>query len=290
MELMVGLTIGVLIIGAVFVVYLSTSSTSKRANSVIRMTEDSAVAMAVMGNYLRMDGYSPPRVIVAPGAALVNGVLLTSPDRNFSGLAIRGCDFGFANVTVAFDSLACNTTAAPGKASVALRFEGDLNSTIPIGGNPSDCLANGITATTTSDLDSTPYKIVETRLFAATGASGTPELYCAGNGGGFAQKPLVQYVEGIFLTYGLAVDGAQRLVTRYVDQTTLDVLGGDVASRWNRVISVRVCLVMRSQHVQEDATGYSDCSGAFVATTDGYARRAFSTTFTLRNRGDFATL
>lgn len=292
MELLVSLTIGLVIVGAILTVYLNTSSTSRQSSAVTRMSEDAAIAMTLLGNYLRVDGYSPPRVLVSPGSANVGGVSVSPADRNFTGLAIRGCDNGFANVSAAFDSLACSSGSTVGQGALAIRFEGDADSTIAVGGNPSDCLANAVTNNTISSLDASNYKLIEARFFVATGANGTPEFSCAGNGGSpaFGARPLVQFAEGLFLTYGIANDSEGRNVSRYVTQTELDAITGTAASRWGRVVSVKACMVMRSQDMLEEGGGnYIDCDGNSVASADGFARRAYSTVFTLRNRGDFAS-
>jgi type IV pilus assembly protein PilW len=294
-ELMISMAIGLVVIGAILAVYLSTSSTSRQSTAATRMSEDAAIVMALMGNYLRVAGYSPPRVLVSPGSAKVNDVNVTATDRRFTGLAIRGCDNGFKNATVKFDDLACETTAAVGMSAVALRFEGDLDSTLPAGGKASDCLTNPVEPLAESARDKTVlYPLIDSRLFVATSpTNGTPEFYCAGNGidiagKQFTPKPLVQFVDGLFITYGIADDVVERNVTSYVSQTQLDALGAAPAA-WGRVISLKLCVVMRSQSVASEGGGnYIACDGTSVASAGGFARRAFTSTFTLRNRGDFA--
>lgn len=292
MEMLISLAIGLAVVGAILIVYLNTSSTSRQSNSVTRMSEDATIGMTFLGNYLRVDGYSPPRVLVSPGSAIVGGVSVSPTDRNFTGLAIRGCDKGFVNIASTFETLACKTSGTTGEGAIAIRFEGDADSTIEVSGNPSDCLANAVTVNGTSSLDASAYKLIEARFFVGTGASGNPELSCAGNGGAtaFTPRPLIQYTESLFLTYGVAADSESRNVTRYMTQSQIDALPGTDASRWGRVVSVKACMVMRSQDKLEDANGnYIDCSGNSVASTGGFARRAHSTVFTLRNRGDFAS-
>jgi type IV pilus assembly protein PilW len=292
---MISITIGLVVIGAILTVYLSTSSTSRQNSAVTRMSEDAAIAMTLIGNYMRVGGYSPPLILVSPGSANVNGIQVSVTDRNFTGIAIRGCDNGFTNVAAAFDSLACSNTTAVGQSAVALRFEGDLDSTLPDGTatNPTDCVANAVTANTPSALDaSQSYKLIESRLFVATSANGTPEFYCAGNGGvaPFTRRPLIQYVESLFITYGVADNAEEKNVTRYMTQTQLDGTAGTVASKWGRVVSLKMCMVLRSQNSLQDGGGnYIDCAGNSVASGGGFARRAFTSTFTLRNRGDFAS-
>jgi type IV pilus assembly protein PilW len=60
------------------------------------------------------------------------------------------------------------------------------------------------------------------------------------------------------------------------------------AQRWGKVVTVRLCVVMRSEkEVLPESTSYYGCdvSGAAVTTsTDRYLRRAYVTTIALRNR------
>ena len=104
LELMISISIGLVVIGAVFVVYLGTTASSRQSSANNRISEDAAIAMAILGNNLRMAGYSPPRALFSPGSALVDGVKAVVPDRHYVGPAIRGCDFGFSSAAnVAFD-------------------------------------------------------------------------------------------------------------------------------------------------------------------------------------------
>ena len=290
-ELMISMTIGLAIVAAIMTVYLSTTSTSRQSNAVTRMSEDAAIGFTMIGNYLRVDGYSQPRVLLSVGSATVNGVSISPADRNFTGMALRGCDNGFASVAAAFDSLTCASTGVAGQSALAMRFEGDLDSTLPVNGNPSDCLSNEVTGSAASAVDGSNYKLIDSRLFVSTAANGTPELYCAGNGGAtpYARQPLLQFVEAMALTYGVANNSQGRNVTNFMTQAQLDASSGTTASRWGRVVSVRACLVMRSQDTQQESTqSYVNCEGNSVTTTDGFSRRAFTSVFTLRNRNDLA--
>lgn len=295
LELMISISIGLVVIGAVFVVYLGTTASSRQSSANNRISEDAAIAMAILGNNLRMAGYSPPRALFSPGSALVDGVKAVVPDRHYVGPAIRGCDFGFSSAAnVAFDLITCNPSSSPGPAAFVVRYEGDAFNTIPISGNPSDCLTNGITANTVSAYDATNYKLVESRFSVDTSASnGTPELYCAGSGGAapFTRQPLMQFVENMAISYGIAEDNLGGNVVRYVSQIQLDAITpGTTDSLWARVVSVKLCLVLRSETRDQNGGGnYIDCAGNSVASPNGFIRRSFTSVFALRNRADFSS-
>jgi type IV pilus assembly protein PilW len=89
----------------------------------------------------------------------------------------------------------------------------------------------------------------------------------------------------MFLRFGLADMAGNKLVTSYLTQTQLDATVGTTESRWGRVISVKVCLVMRSQNpVPEGGGNYIDCEGRVQNSSGRFLRRSFTNTYTLRNR------
>lgn len=303
LELMISITIGLVVLGAVSVVYLATTATSRQSLRTSRMSEDAAIVMNILGSNLRMAGYSTPRTLVSAGGALVAGKKLTIPDRHFTDYAVRGCDFGFSSAvtaSTAFNDITCSTTAGP--AAFAVRYEGDVFNTFPVNvgspnadGDPSDCLSAGIDPNADSSYSpGTLYTQAEARFSIDTSASnGTPELYCAGSGGSssvrFRRQPLMQFVENMVISYGIANDNFAGNVVRYVTQTQLDAMSGTVSEHWSRVVNVRLCIVMRSEKPDKDGGGnYIDCAGNSVASAGKYLRRAFTSVFTLRNRADFS--
>ncbi len=308
LELMVAMAIGLVILAALGAVYVATTGTARQTTGVSRINEDASIAFNLLGGSTRMAGYSPPIVLVLPGGALVNGVKKTAPDRNFIGAAIRGCDYGFADARVpAFSSLTCQTADTTRPAAFAVRFEGDDSNTAPpVGTAPgavspaTDCLNQKVNKDTLSALSSIindatkdKYALVEARFTAVNSSSnGTPELFCGGNGGGtiFQPEPMIQFVEGMQLRYGIAKDTVSRDVSQYVTAAQVDALTGGIDDRWSRVVNVRICMTMRSQDKQAgEAASYIDCDGNSVASSDGFARRAFTTFYALRNRSGFLT-
>lgn len=293
---MVAMTIGLVILAALGVVYLGTTRTTKQTDMISRMSEDAAVAFNYIGGYLRMAGYSMPARLTLPGGALVGGAVQVQPDRNFMGAGVRGCDHGFADVTQVFDD-ASNTPAcaggSTGPSAIAVRFEGDPFNTIPISAGavtlPSDCLNQQVASTATSALGGT-YSLIDSRFLGQISPStNSPELYCAGNGNSFVSpQPLLQSVEDIRLTYGVARDTVSRDAAFYSSAAGVDALPGTLNDRWERVVTVRVCLLMRSEdRNQADTSNYIDCDGNFQTSADGLMRRSFTSVYNLRNRGGF---
>ena len=289
LELLVSITIGAVLLGVIISIYSATTPVNRQAAAVTRMSEDAAVAMSFIGNTLRMAGFSPPRVSVSPGSTVLkNGAVVSFPDRNFIGAAVRGCDGAFTDSTAAFEDLDCS--AASGADALAVRFEGDTDSTpaITVAGvsYPSDCLNQAVTVTAASAYDAAAYALVESRFSVDyNSATASSEFYCAGNGNTFVALPMFQYVTDMVIQYGLAADAQSAQVVRYANAAQVDALGGTVNERWSRVVSVRVCLEFRSaEPVQTGDSSHLDCQDQTIATSDGYLRRAYATVYALRNR------
>jgi type IV pilus assembly protein PilW len=123
----------------------------------------------------------------------------------------------------------------------------------------------------------------------------TFSLRCRGNGGGFNGVELVRGVEQMVLRYGIKdlITGAPD---RYLTATEVNALplvqdDGITLDGWQRVVSVRVCLLVRSLNnntAVRDATGravsVTDCRGVAVSRTDGAQVRTFERLFSVKNR------
>ena len=82
---------------------------------------------------------------------------------------------------------------------------------------------------------------------------------------------------------------APTQVVRYAragkDAATLDTVNAQPAGEWNNVMSVKICLLMRSAEpilTGEDTLTYKDCSATEQTSSDKYLRRAYFTTATVR--------
>jgi hypothetical protein len=84
--------------------------------------------------------------------------------------------------------------------------------------------------------------------------------------------------------YGFAANGAgDPNSVAYYARGSDDV---DISkANFNRVISARICLVVRSEgDVMDSVTSYVDCEGNTVTPTDRRMYRAFTSTIVLQNR------
>lgn len=229
-----------------------------------------------------------------------------------SAFSIRGCNGTFSNITATtvktLDALTCagtSTTTLPD--SIAVSYEADRYSTISVSGRPSDCLGQTLpvagtvtTGATTTVPTNTTITLADNRFYIANQPNRSPtvpSLYCKGNGiNNPPAQPLVENVEDLQITYGVASASTTTTVATvagYLDaaqmetETTLAALPSSGA-RWGRVLSVRICIVVRSETpVAPDAASakYYKCDGTLDSSqTDLRLRRAYSTTVVLRNR------
>ncbi len=204
-------------------------------------------------------------------------------------------------------ALACGATSASTSSGFGVVYEADIKNTVPktVAGvpTPTDCLGADIAVTTPTV--GNPYYIARNRYFVdvqtGANASGRPELYCASDRAGASKIPLIENVEDMQIWYGLAAatvtsTAASRQVVRYVkagkDLTTpgtLNAVNAATPGEWEKVMSVRICLLMRSAEPilqSEDVLTYQPCdpNAALATSNDRYLRRAYYTTATLRSK------
>jgi type IV pilus assembly protein PilW len=272
-EILISLVIGLVIVGAVLISMIGSGKAGRYQAAYTQMNEDAQIALSMLSRELQQAGYSSPTGLSAVSPA-------TSPPTfklDFASLAggtyVIGCDTGFANANAAV--LACGTGT---QAAFEVVYEADLKTTAPQATKPSDCMGDGITV-------GPPY-IARNRYYVAAGASGSsgrPELRCASASGN--TEPLVENVEAMAVWYGVSVAAAPTQVVRYVTATQIRAVG---AAEWLNVISVRVCLVVRSPDPVldngEDSPAYKDCSGTRQTPNDRYLRRAYFTTAAIRDK------
>ncbi len=291
-ELLVSMTLGLVMVGALVSLLSTSLQTNSQTSNSAQMTEEGGLALEFLARYVRMAGFSPPLANASGASVLVNGVQTQAIESDFAGAGLRGCDGGFTDATAAWESLSCQAGSNP---SIALRFQGDLDNTEPSKPDlpstpalPTDCLAQKITSKAPSIYDATrEVTIVEARFTVNSNA----ELVCGGNGNSFTAQPLFGNTEGLRISYGLAADGRSTQVLRYVNAATADTLlladgsSASVDQRWSRVVSVKICLVVRAGTPdQSQPTPYVDCDEHTVTPSDKYLRRSISTVVTLRNR------
>ena len=275
-ELMISLVIGLVVVGAVIVSIIGSSSTGRYQAAFGQMNEDGQIALGLLKREVELAGYSQPTGLIVDPLNAANQILAfaTMGGNNY----IFGCAKGFVNVNVAGGL--CVANAAPGAPSFEVAYEADAGNTQLTSGVPpvpSNCLGNGVAV-------GPPY-LAQNRYYVSTTASGRPELRCSSGGN---TQPLVENIESMKVWYGLAVNATATQIVRYL---TPDLIA---AAQWPDVLSARICLIVRSAEPvlaggEDDQansllTQYSDCDSVTQTTVDRRLRRAYFTTATVRNK------
>lgn len=281
-ELLVAMTIGLFLMGAMGAVYVFTANSSRGSTLESQMNEDANLALEMLRQQIWLAGYSS---------------FNATGERHFQGMAIRGCDGGFNNnvAATAFDDMTCATTTT-GPDAIAIRYEATvLNTQASSTNKPTNCSFHEVeawnTGSSTVALEDNRYYIAED-----AGNANAPTLYCKGRSGAdFSDATaLVPNIEDLQISYAVTtvpVNGAAmpHQVTSYVDANSSTL--GTALDNWSRVAGVSICLLARTARPVPGGGGtaaelgsYVDCKGVRQAgKTDGFLRRAYSTTVQLRN-------
>ena len=314
-ELLISMTIGLVIVGAALSAYLGASSAGKVAEAQSRMNEDAQAALNILTQQLRMAGNNPkqanradafrhnpvfdPTYVGGTSTAYGTTSFAVSSGYTTSTFSIRGCDGTFSNVTAttALSALTCTggTTTLPD--SIAVSYEADKYNTSPSGGLATDCVGSSlptVTATFTSGTSTTAsFSVADNRFYIGNSSASVPSLYCKGSSS--STQPLIENVEDLQLLYGTVSSTNTSATATVAGYLTANEVINDanlallpIADRWGKVLTVRVCIVVRSENpVAPDANSakYDDCLGnRNVSAPDLRLRRAYSTTVVLRNR------
>ncbi len=118
-----------------------------------------------------------------------------------------------------------------------------------------------------------------TTYYIGTGASGLPALRSRNNLSA-VDVELVEGVESMQVLYGIDTDTpADGVVNRYVKANAIPVSGND----WDKVIAVRISLLMRSVSSVATASGSYTFDGVSYGA-DRFIRQEYTSTVQLRNR------
>ncbi len=276
-EMLIAMAIGVVVIGAVIVTYLGSGQAGRIQAAYSQMNQDAQIGLSILTREFQMAGYSTPSGLVQDPLSAVPSLVLTYNIGATS--ALFGCGTGFVDPRVI--PLQCVAGAGDASPAFEVVYEADVRSTVATaGGVPTDCLGNGIPAG--------PPFFARNRYFISVGANGSTELSCASNNLANPQQPLLENVQAMRVWYGMQVAAAPRQAVRYATASQVNAVG---AAEWNNVVSVRVCLLMRSSEQvlnsgTVDTLAYQDCDGVLInpPAGDRFLHRAYFTTSTIRSK------
>jgi type IV pilus assembly protein PilW len=308
-EMLVSITIGMIVVIAIVAMYAGASNASKTAEAQGRMNEDAQAALSILTQQIRMAGTNPkqPNRIDAT---------VRNPVFTAASYSLRGCEGRFSDVTSAANpqSLTCAAGTSTLPDSLVVSYEADRYNTVPTptGKVPTDCAGSGLTTVTQAiTVASVPgpgtatgtvtYWVADNRFYiSTTTAISAPNLYCKGSNTLLGQ-PLVENIEDLQFLYGtspaatatgtvggyLDANGVETDATTDANVTTALSSLASSQARWARVLTVRICVLVRSElpvTLETNVLKYIDCNGTLVTPSDRRLRKAFHTTVVLRNR------
>ncbi len=282
-EVLVSMVIGLVVVGAVLLNYVGVGASGRQQSGVSQLTEDAQIALTFLARDLQLAGYTEVTGVNTTAA----GGTATYARVGGAFNPVYGCTTGFNEVTATW---ATTPNCGTGTTHV---FEASYQTTTAnshvSGGLGSDCLGAATSGVNESMSGAITNTFTTNRYFVRDDASGRPELYCASPKSG--AQPIAENVQSMMVWYGVAplwdaTAPATRQPQRYVT--------ADLVATWTQVVSVRVCLLMRTaepvltgEDVEAGANQYRDCAGTLATSNDRRIYRAFFTTVALRNRSAF---
>ncbi|WP_092399734.1 PilW family protein [Collimonas sp. OK412] len=282
-ELLVALAIASGLLLLCTTLYLGSKASFRLNEDKRRLYQDGNDAMILMERDLRQAGFGN-LASAAPGTTPITDFILAD---GAPAQGLRGCEHGFVKpLGPGGKDFSCST--APGMAAFEVRYRTD-DYPDPASGAGVDCHGAGVASNAVPPghpayMLAPSVTIASNHYFAAVHAgSGASSLYCQGNGSNNAQ-PIVNNVEDMRLTYGVAAVG-DTTPRQFLNATQVTALSDDQLQNWERVVSVSLCLQLHGEI--QLATGpqrYVDCSGTARLAGDRRLRAVFKRVVTLRNR------
>lgn len=262
MELMVGITIGLLVVLAAIgsLVYTRVSSTTMVDATRLQQKADAAFRIinfqTLQAGSLELSPTSEPATVVFSTAYTGFDPLITSLATNI--VSVHGADG---------DNLTTRDI---------LRISYQDNGTPTTPSTVRDCLGQS-TATTTQGIS------VDNQFTYAPLAGGGGDITCRGAAAGATAQSIVDGVEDFQVTYGVRTVTAAGVENfQYLTATNV--------TDWTNIQTINVCMMIRGDtrgNPRPDwttATAIAPCPNSTVVdTNDGFLRRVYSRTFSLRN-------
>lgn len=318
-ELMIVIAISLVITAVVAAIFLSVNRTSRYSGELSGIDDSGRVAMFLIGNAIRQAGYAEiisRDVTISPVGdnSRANTLLANS-------LHLAGCrDRSFAAAQMGQDAPVCPTAAGTAFDALMVSYQG-ANVVAPVQTAVTDCLGNAAVdralPTTHKGRDVVPgganRPMVQNFYFVDTD-NGVNTLMC--RAGTAAAQALIPNIQQFRVYYGFddtryasannppmaaSPSGDQQYVPSaaqsYVDANFLNGEANRIAA-WDHVVSVYVCLVIRSAPASRGlttgtSTQFSGCPAdaagvtanlPLVVNTDGGVYRTYTQIFTVRSR------
>jgi type IV pilus assembly protein PilW len=287
-ELMVGMTLGLIAAVAAGAIFLATHAAYLTTTDRVLIEERGQRALAILATLLRQSGW-PGEPASGSAIAALSAALP----------AVSGADNCGQPASAAVP--ACAKAAVGHSDAVLVRFSGSGLPAAPAqpDGTMTDCSGYPVAARL-GGADAAAGYVAENLLYVAAGADGVPQLLCRYparrngliEGSGWTSGALVRGVESLQVRYGLDMDQDGR-PERFETASAIRALGDDA---WQRVVAVQIAVAVRGDRpgsarpVPGSGADPEPAPGTAVAdlppaapTQAATARRVFATTVRLRN-------
>lgn len=242
LELLVGLTIGLMTIATALGSLLVSRNITAAITDSSRLHQQAAYAFRVIGQQLRQAGSLRLNSVIRDGTATAS--------TKFHPVAfeIQAGDFLPGHVIRGKDN------PGIGEYALSIRYHDDIVSLYidpPRSSLQRDCLGN-----------KGHNMQIESHFVLRQESNGTPSLYCAG--GSSTPQPIVRNVANFQVRYLLQTTSSGTTHIQYVNAATVS---NGSAANWAHVLGVEICLVLFSdemidQHSDSNNTvTYIDCDG-----------------------------
>jgi type IV pilus assembly protein PilW len=275
-ELMVGLTIGLLLALVASATYLYSKQGFNATSETSQVEENGRFAINLLSRYIQSAGH----VMLDPTSKFPDGA---RDDRLF------GCDFGFQSVSPSYN-FACNTSAVTGtlpSSSIKTIFETDKPNNTSGNFEGANCIglqssAVVVGAVTKTYQVTSYFYISETVVKTEYGTTTMGELSCIpgdlSTGVSASSQPVVPGIVQMDVRY---IVGSEASNSR----TALSAASVATAASWGTVSAVEICVMAKSVLVGVNDTGrvHTDCKGNNITAEPNAVYRNFRSRINLRN-------
>ncbi len=257
-EMMISMVLGILLLLATSVVYLSSQRSSSNRTQYASMEDNARSALEIMTRAIEHTGYTSTNSVPLDDRFITKSVVAAN------------CGGGKKNVlkTSLFGVVSNGVSGATD--SIGVVYVGDSSFNRDCTGKqlPTACQVGGVGTVDASK--------IYNYFSVATNTAGVPVLNCAGSNN-LTTVEVAEGVENLQVLYGVDNNQDNR-VDQYVN--------ADKVSSWNHVISVQLAVLIRSLRKvknKAEVKKYKLLDNQIITTNDRYQRAVFTSTVRLRN-------
>lgn len=279
-ELMVGLTIGLILVIIASSVYLYSKQSYNAVSENSQMEENGRFALDLLSKYIQSAGFTN----IDPASTALPAPLAGK---------IRGCDLGYANATAptTLSDLACRSATPAGErrsASIFMRAETDAYASSTgkqqgFGCTNEAAASKVLSVTGTNTYEARSYFFVS-RVAAQTpyGTKTMGQLSCVSE-----STSMVDDTPGatVALQVQPLVPGIEQLAVGYISATGQVSGAPTTEAGWNNVTAIELCVLVRTIQASgnDTSTQYIDCYDEPITPGPSESYRTLRSTVALRN-------